>query len=144
MTILRKLRVEPDFGIDKTDKYKVKFCRMISGVPSVVSTRRIKKFSTVVHEHGLSFGIDFNKPTYRQKNTYYYMFDIENGQMLVGTAGQTISPALTNMIVKKSGIRQLIMGMEKRKLGDILIYILLAIACGVMGGYLLGTAFPMG
>ena len=143
MPVFRKFRMRPDFRFDHTDKYKVKFVRMISGVPSVVSIRRIKRFETSVSVKGMSFAIDFDAPTYRQKNTLYYVFDVELGQMQFIPPEPGVYPALNHLLLKRAGIRQLVMGMEKRKLADILIYIILAIAVGIMGGYLLGLAFPM-
>jgi hypothetical protein len=116
---------------------------MISGVPSVVSIRKIKRFETSVSVKGMSFAIDFNSPTYRQKNTLFYVFDVESGQMQFVPPEPGVYPALNHMLLKRAGIRQLVMGMEKRKLADILIYIILSIGVGLMGGYLLGLVFPL-
>ena len=133
----RKLKIEPDFQIDRKDKYKVKFVRVISGTPNVVSVKKIRKFTNTVHEKDMSFVIDFNCPTYREGNTFWFMFDIERGQLVIDASGKIVAPSLNHMILKRQGIRQLVMSTEKRKMMDIIVYIILAIAVGIMGGFLL-------
>lgn len=143
MNLSRRLKNEPDFRVDKIDKYKVQFVRMMSGVPTIVSTRRIKKFQTEVSIKRSSFAIDFNHPSYRKKNTYYYLFDIEKGQMFYGSIDSKIMAEIVHLVVTKSGIRQLVTSVEKKKMGDILLYVILSIIVGLMGGYILGNILPM-
>lgn len=144
MTKFRKLfKSDVDLAIDRRDKYKVKFVRSVSGVPSVVSTRKIKKRQEFVSEHDKTFTIDYNQPLYREKNTYWYVCDLEHGQMFADVPDNNIDPTLNHMILGRSAIRQLVMGMEKRKMVDILIYVALAIGVGILAGYLLGLVFPV-
>src|SRR4030042_4497801 len=144
MNLFRSLKVEPDFELDKTDKHKVKFVRMISGFPDVIKTKKIKKFVTEVTLRDNTFAIDFNKPSYREKNTFYYLFDVSKGQMFFNLSDFGGPKGLTYLILRRSLIRQLVSGMEKRKLGEVLIFILLAIGVGVSLGYILGNVLPMG
>ena len=139
------VKTDPDFQLDKNDKYKVKFVHMVSEVPHVLSTRKIKKFQQTVSEKGMTFSIDFNLPAYRQKNTFFYFIDTEKGQLLINAndSQKIVSPEATHMVIKRSGIRQLVMSMEKRKLADIILYIILGVIAGMLGGYIIGNILPM-
>jgi hypothetical protein len=146
---IRKLKdivnTDPDFQLDRNDKYKVKFVHMVSEVPHVLSTRKVKKFQSSVSEKGMTFTLDWNQPAYRQKNTFFYMIDIEKGQLLINARDEqkVVSPEATHMVIKRSGIRQLVMSMEKRKMGEIILYVILGVIAGVLGGYILGNVLPM-
>lgn len=139
-------KTDPDFRVDRNDKYKVKFVHMVSEVPHVLSTRKIKKFQTTVSEKGMAFTIDYNQPAFRQKNTFFYMIDIDKGQLLINAheSQKIVSPEATHMVIKRSGIRQLVMSMEKRKMADIVVYIIISAIAGILGGFIIGNVFPMG
>ena len=47
------------------------------------------------------------------------------------------------MVIKRSGIRQLVMSMEKRKMGEIILYVILGVIAGMLGGYIVGNILPM-
>ena len=144
-TLRDRLNTDPDFRIDRNDKYKVKFVHMVSEVPHVLSTRTVKKFQTSVSEKGMTFTIDFNQPAFRQKNTFFYMIDIEKGQLLINARDEqkVVSPEATHMVIKRSGIRQLVMSMEKRKMGEIILYVILGVIAGMLGGYIVGNILPI-
>jgi hypothetical protein len=142
MKAMRALR--PDFKFDKNDKYKVKFVRMVSGVPNVVAQRRVKRMQSVVSAQNSTFTIDFNAPAFRQGNTFWYFFDTEKGQLSISSSSVAVDASLNNMVLKRQGIRQLVMATEKRKLADIIVYIILAIAVGIMGGFLLHMGITAG
>lgn len=144
MSIFRNLKVEPDFEMDKRDKHKVKFVRMVSGFPDVIKTKKIKKFVTHVTLRDNTFAIDFNKPSYREKNTFFYLFDVSKGQMFFTPSDFGGPKGLTYLILRRNIIRQIVSGVEKKKLGEVLIYILLAVASAIPIGYILGNILPMG
>jgi hypothetical protein len=70
--------------------------------------------------------------------------DTEKGQLSISSSSVAVDASLNNMVLKRQGIRQLVMATEKRKLADIIVYIILAIAVGIMGGFLLHMGITAG
>lgn len=135
------------FKLDTSDKYKVIVVRLVSGVLHVIKQRNIKIHTKEIRYRSASFTFDIAKPIYRRKNTFYYMVDIKRGQISVKNqklAVGTIPPEMIESILYESIVQQTVAGLEKMKLGPVIVYMILAAGMALACGYILGINFPTG
>lgn len=133
--------------LDVKDKYKVILVRIVSGVLHVIKTQNIKIYTKEVAYRSARFTFDIAKPIYRKKNTYFYMVDIKEGQVTVKNyklIKGRVPPEMIESILYESIVQQTVAGLEKMKLGPIIVYVLLAAGMALACGYILGINFPTG
>jgi len=132
-----------DFKLDKLDKRKVYFVRTIAGVPTRICQKSIKAHAQNIGYRKLSFNIDIGKPSFRIKNTFYYVVDIHTGQLYFGDAKHGISPELLDSILVRNIAKNLVSGLESAPLFSSLIMMLLGTGLGIALGFILGNYFPI-
>jgi hypothetical protein len=132
-----------DWRLDKLDKRKVYFVRIIAGVPTRITQKTIKASTVNVGYRKLLFPIDIGKPSFRIKNTFYYVVDIHSGQLYFGDAKHSISPELLDSILVRNIAKNLVSGLESAPLFSSIIMILLGIGLGLALGFILGNYFPI-
>ena len=133
--------------LDVKDKYKVILVRMVSGVLHEIKRQNIKIHTKEIPYRSARFTFDIAKPIYRRKNTYYYMVDIKKGQVIVKNyklGVGNVPPEMIESILYESIVQQTVSGLEKMKLGPILVYVILAAGMALACGYILGINFPTG
>lgn len=134
-----------DLSIDRYDKRKVHFVKSIANVPTRIKTRKIKSPGRYITFKNHTFEFDIAKPAYRIRNIFYYIVDIDKGQICFPEAAINASaPELLDKIVRRSLAKQLVSSVEKMPLSEVLLYILLSVGMGAGLGYILGNFFPMG
>jgi len=131
------------FRIDKPDRRKVLLVRIIGKTPTVVSRQFIKNDSQTVIFKNKVYVIDFDKPSYRVKNIFCYLVDIDQGQLHYEKTAKMIVPQLVHLILKRSIVKQLVTNLEKQPFAQSLILLILGIALGLAGGYILGNVLPL-
>lgn len=127
------------------DRRKVIFTKHISTTPTIIGRKKIKvtdKFVTLGKEQ---YPVDTALPTYRNKNRFIYMLDIDIGQMYFGSSQCIQSDDMFDMIFHKRVIKDLVAGLEKRGINSDTIIIALFVGLAALaGGYVLGNAIPLG
>ena len=143
MSRISKFLEKPVPKMDRYDKYVVIFMKIVAGVPHELKRKRIKPYITKVSFRNFSAPFIIETPTYRRRNTYYYQFDIEKGQMFSVGTKSPIDLAFMNLILEGSTIKQLVSSVERVKIGMVIIYMIMGIAMGAGLGYIIGNFAPM-
>lgn len=123
---------------DRKDKRRLLISRDISGVNTVIKKAKITGKTDKVKFGPKTFQFDISKPLYRTRNTWVYGLNVDTGQQTISQSVQTISPAMTDTILVRHVIKDLVSGLEHMKISDILIYIVLAIVAGISTGVVIG------
>lgn len=143
-TMARQKRLESDSTFDGTDRRKVLFVRSMSGVPSILTRKYVKGNRKQIDYIKDNFDFDSSRPAFRSRNTFYYLVDIQKGQMHLTQPSEPFIPALRFKILKKGLVSQLVSGLDTKGLAEMLIYILLAGAAFGFMGYIIGNILPIG
>lgn len=136
--------LEIDWTIDGKDKRRVLFVKPLSGIPSILTKKAMKGRTKQVNFAQSNFDFDSSKPAFRSKNTFYYLVDIERGQLNFDVPIEPVSPELRFKVLKKGLVSQLVSGLDTKGLAEMLIYILLAGAAFGFMGYIIGNVLPIG
>jgi len=130
-----------NFKLDLNDKYKVVLIRKVSGVYCEVKRQRIKIHQKEVSYRGGKFTLDIGNPTVRRKNTYLYFVDITKGQIsLEGTENlHKVTPEMMQIIMEDEVIGQMVSGLEKVKMGPVIVYVILTAGMCLALGYIIGS-----
>jgi hypothetical protein len=99
-----------------------------------------------VSYRGRTHTIDLRKPIYREKGKFYYLIEMESGQISVGEGKEPpVSPKLMDSIMRKEVAKQLVMGLEPTgDLKSMLLVIVVVAVAGILGGFILGQLFHLG
>lgn len=135
---------EVDWSIDGKDKRRVLFVKHLSGIPTVLTKKLKKGFVRQVNIAENNFDFDSTKPAFRSKNTFYYLVDIDKGQLDFVIPPDPASPELRYKILKKGLVSQLVSGLDTKGLTEMILYILLAGAAFGFMGYIIGNVLPIG
>jgi hypothetical protein len=133
-----------EWSISGKDKFIVKYVQKVSGILTVIQTRKINPTRVSIAYKDRSFPFYSNLPTYRTKNTFVYLIDVFEGQLKLKDADATPNPEVMHKVLKKNVIQQLVSGLESTPLSTLIIYILLALGFGVSLGYIIGNFVPIG
>lgn len=123
---------------DRKDKRRVLISRDISGINTVIKKAKITGKTDKIKFGSKTFQFDISKPLYRSRNTWIYGLNVDTGQQTISQSVQTISAALTDTILVRHVIKDLVSGLEKLKVSEILIYIVLAVIAGISTGVVIG------
>lgn len=129
--------------LSKTDKRKVIFVRKVSGIHTTINIRKISILTTAVKIGDKQFPIDISKPVFRIKNVFYYMIDVDSGQVIYAQKQSEVSPEILDMVIGKKIVSQIVSSLEKLNWKDYILYIILSIGLGLALGFILGNYFPM-
>ena len=136
----------PIFG----EKRKVIFVRNINGM--LVSTGKSKFVSPDVTSIKFKIGnktkthaLNISKPNLYSAKRWVYFVDVERGQIPdFYQANSPVSAEYIDTMVSKSTVRNLVSRVEKSKISDYLVYIILTLCAGIPVGYILGLVLPIG
>ena len=131
------------FRIDKPDRRKVLLVRIIGKTPTVISRQFVKDDSQTVTFKNKVYTVDFNKPSYRVKNIFCYLVDIDEGQLHFEKTGKMVAPQLLHLILTRSIVKQLVTSLEKQPFAQTLLFLILGVLLGLAGGYILGNILPI-
>jgi hypothetical protein len=123
---------------DRKDKKRLLIVRDISGIPTLVKKMKILGRTDKVRYGKKSFPFDMSAPTYRSRNTFYYVLDVDDGQMTLKNTLSPVSPNLLDIVMNRHVIKDLVSGLESTKFSELLLYILMALACGIPVGFIIG------
>jgi hypothetical protein len=133
-----------EWSITGKDKFVVKYMQKVSGILTVIQTRRINPTRVSIAYKDRSFPFYANIPSYRSKNTFVYLIDVFEGQLKLKDADATPNPEVMHKVLKKNVIQQLVSGLESTPFSQLLIYILLSVGLGISLGYIFGNFIPIG
>jgi len=131
-----------NFKLDLNDKYKVVLIRKVSGVYCEVKRQNIKVHQKEVSYRGGRFPFDIGNPTVRRKNTYLYYVDIKKGQINFEQEGKNateVTPEMMEKIIYESVVGQMVSGLEKVKMGPVIVYVILTAGMCLALGYIIGS-----
>jgi hypothetical protein len=126
------------------DQYIAVFAKTINGVVTVQGKKKFKIHIDHLSFKGKSFRIDTKIVSYRNKNKFIYLIDIDNGQQIIFKDKEEIikNSELANLIVEKKVIAQLVSGLVS--VGKVpWVWAVVFIAVGLPVGYILGNIFPI-
>jgi len=131
------------------DKRTAYFIRLMNGTPFVISKKNVKPAQDKItysesRTRKATFILDTSKPAFRIGRTFVYMVDVKVGQIHFGSTVSKVSPELIDAILNQSLAKQLVSGLHKMNVWNILGYILLAMGMGIPVGYILGNFMPIG
>ena len=133
-----------DWTIDNKDRRRILFVRLQSGILTVLKKKNIMGSTKMVSFLKNTFDIDTGKPAFRSKNTFYYLVDIQKGQLWFESSEPPISPSIIHKVLKESTVSQLVSGLDTRGMMGSILYLIIGIAIGALGGYIIGNLAPMG
>lgn len=133
-----------DWSIGGKDKHKVLYVQKVSGISTVVKTRRINPIRVSISFKDRSFPFYSNTPAFRRKNTFFYIVDTLTGQLNLTDADNKLTPEIMDKVIKKNVVQQLVSGLEATPWSTLIVYIILALGMGVSLGYILGNFVPIG
>jgi hypothetical protein len=87
--------------------------------------------------------LDISKPAIRIKNRWIYLIDILHGQVGFSDTDFKIDSDMIDMAMTSPLIDKLVEGIEKPEIYAYLLYIVLGVVIGLLGGYVLGSKFPL-
>jgi hypothetical protein len=130
--------------LDWPDKRSIWYVRHIVGVPTVVKKKKnIKTSISQVKFRDKVFTFDISKPAFRWKNYWYYLVDIDSGQMWFGSPPPAIAPELLDAVLVRKLGQQLVSALETASIFQNLVMILVFIGLGIAIGYIMGNFVPM-
>lgn len=129
-----------------TEKRKVFYVKSLEGVPTVFKKHTIRKGmmkrEATIGEHTFTF--DMGKPTYRNRNKCFYFVDVDAGQVWVNKKDTPeLSAKLLQATLKDEIGKQLVAGLDSNPFMGNIVMLLMGIAIGILGGYILGNILPM-
>ena len=122
----------------KLDKKKLYFVQSMGGFPTVIKQIKLQVDAKQIRYRQLMYNFDVGKPAFRIANTFYYLMDINKGQINFPEPKQGIAPELMDAILTRKIAKQLIAGLENPALMGSLVYIGLSICLGLATGFILG------
>lgn len=130
--------------IFRGDKRKVFFMKDIANVRTIIGRKKVKVTNKYVPFNKNLFPIDTSKPTYRNKNRFMYMIDIDAGQLQFESDKCVPNDDLFDMIFHNQIVKQLVSALEKTKIsGEAIIIALALLGLGLAIGYILGNGIPL-
>lgn len=91
----------------------------------------------------VTYMLDISKPALRIKNRWIYLIDVLHGQVGFVDTDFKIDSDMLDMAMTSPLIDKLVEGIEKPELYAYLMYIIIGAIMGLLGGYLLGSKFPL-
>lgn len=131
------------------DRRIIYYVKRIAGVPTVIKTKKSSLFSSnkiisYAGVKGKTFPFDMGKPFLRKKNRWFYVVDVDTGQLTIEAKGnKQLSPQLLDQIIKKELGKQLVSALESPPISGYILVVLLGVGLGIAVGYILGNFFPM-
>jgi hypothetical protein len=120
------------------EKRKVMFVVRMGKIPYVISVKNIDVTSQDVrYNRKLLHPIDITHPTFKRKNTFFYMVDIKSGQLSFSDSKAIFSPELFDTLVTNHLGKQLVAGLEASPFFQNIAVVLLGILCGTGIGYVI-------
>lgn len=129
--------------IDMKDKRKVLIVRLTGNTPTVIAKKSIKDSTQFIRYGKKTYTIDINKPSYRQKNIFYYLLDPGKGQLHFYQMNKLVAPELLEAILNRNIVKQLVSGLEAVPLIQNIIIMLLCLGMGIGAGFIIGNYFPI-
>jgi hypothetical protein len=133
-----------DWSFDGRDKRKVLYMQNMSGMLTIIKKKYIKPAMKNISYLKNTFNFNPEDPTFRSKNTFYYLVDIHNGQLHIETKQTSIHPEMVGKILKRNIIKQLVSGLEAAPMASTIVMLLLGAGLGLACGYILGNFVPFG
>jgi len=122
----------------RKDKKKLYFVQNVGGFPTVIKQITVSIDAKQIRYRQLMFDFDVGKPAFRIANTFFYLMDINKGQVGFAEPDGGIAPELLDAIITRKIAKQLIAGLENPALMGSLVYILLSVGLGLACGFILG------
>jgi hypothetical protein len=130
-----------DWSFFGKDKNKLLYVRQKSGILTVTASRKISMSEKLVGMKGHQFAFDSSKPAFRIKNTFYYVVDLEKGQLDFDKNKKAFSPKLWDAIMNQHIVKDLVSGLQNVQFKQMVFYLLIGIAIGTPIGYIIGQFF---
>jgi hypothetical protein len=128
-----------DWSIDGKDKRKIFYVRNMNGILSVLMRKNLKINAVTAGLKGRTFPFDIGRPAFRNKNTFYYIVDVEKGQINFNTdIKPPVAPELWDAVMNRHIIKDLVSSLESPEIWASLLYIILALVAGLGLGAVLG------
>lgn len=108
-----------------------------------VSALTVKVSFAISAKKTETYLLDTSKPALRIKNRWIYLIDIIHGQTGFSDTDFRIDADMIDMAMTSPLIDKLVEGIEKPEIYAYLLYIVLGAIIGILGGYLLGSKFPL-
>jgi len=121
------------------DKRRLLYIRTISGVPTVIRRKKIKGNLIKFTYNKRTFPFDMSRPAFRIKNTFFYICDVNKGQLHFDIdVKSVVAPELLDAILNRHIVKDLVSGLENPAILGYLIYVILGAGLGLSVGYILG------
>lgn len=126
------------------DQYVAVFVKTINGVITIQGRKKFKINIDVVTFRGKSFHVDTKTVSYRVKNKFVYLINLDGGQQVVfmNDDDKVKNSELANLVVEKKVIAQLVAGLVSVGKQPWVV-IIIALALGICLGYIIGNALPL-
>jgi len=122
----------------RIDKKKLYFVQKVGGFPTVIKQINIKVDAKQISYKRLMYDFDVGRPAFRIANTFFYLMDINKGQIAFAEPKGGVAPELMDAILTRKIAKQLIAGLENPALMGSLVYVILSIGLGLACGFILG------
>lgn len=122
----------------KRDVRSLFFVQKIGGFPTVIKEQKIAVDSKTVPYRENLYRLDVGKPAFRIGNVFYYIIDIDKGQMSFLDSKDQIAPELMDAILKRKVAKQLTSNLETTPIPPNLIYLFLTLGLGLALGFIIG------
>lgn len=126
------------------DQYVAVFVKTINKVVTIQGKKKFKVDAQHLTFRDKSYNVDTKTVSYRNKNKFIYMVDIDGGQQVIfeNKEDKVKNPELANLIVEKKIVSQLVAGLVS--VGKTAWFpLIICILMGLAFGYIMGNAIPL-
>jgi len=104
-----------------------------------------QKVRVKIGKASITHTLNMEMPAFRYRNRWVYFIDVVKGQIPLGKVDDknVISPELLDAMLARKLPEQLVAGVEKFPFTSQIIFILIGIAMGILGGWIIGSKFPI-
>jgi len=126
------------------DKYTAYICKEVAGRSKIIGKVKIKADTKLAKYKKTSYPIDTTKPIFSLGLTNIYLIDVIRGQLQVGSTTEMASPEIVDAIFRREIVRQLVTAQGVvGQLANQWVLVIVVLACGLLGGYLIGNFVPI-
>ena len=127
----------------KPDKRKAFIGKWINGMFQVIQVKKVtpftKKIPITKGSTNTTILFDISKPTFRTKrNTWVYIVDIDKAQVLLNPQEFKVPNWEYDMALTRGTVKNVMSGINKPQVANMLIFILLGILAGLPIGVMIG------
>lgn len=129
----------------QNDKRIVVFTKNISGIDTVIGKRKVQSGTVNIKFRKALYPVSISIPTYRERNVFIYLIDVEYGQLSFAANEKLKIPLeIMDEIFSNQIIKQLVSTMNKTNSMSGLPLALALMGMGLAIGYIIGNFIPMG